>query len=112
MLRDNGEYRAGRVTRFLSRTAPGCQPDPEHDTNIADVMLYATVSASNSAAAASSAALGCPIFKKTLVDNPQGNLWPILKLAPSKFAIVPHHSGANHVVALNRFSSWEDDVPA
>ncbi|KAL3154995.1 hypothetical protein ABBQ38_011520 [Trebouxia sp. C0009 RCD-2024] len=112
MLYDDGMLRAGRVTRFLVHTAPGCIPDLEHDTNIADVRLYAPVSNTHVAAKASSKAVGCPIFKSNLVDDPQGNLWPILKLAPAKFWIVPHHSGHNHVMALHRFASFRDLVPS
>ncbi|KAL3145144.1 hypothetical protein ABBQ38_001745 [Trebouxia sp. C0009 RCD-2024] len=77
MLRDNhGKYCAGRVTRFLSHTAPGCQPNPEDDTNIADVLLYAAVPDTHQAAAASSRALGCPIFKRTLIDDPMATCGP------------------------------------
>ena len=43
MLQDNGMYRAGRASRFLTHTAPGCVSEAEHDTNIADVKLYAPV---------------------------------------------------------------------
>ena len=111
MLYDGGMFRAGRVSRFLVHTAPGCIPDLEHDTNIADVRLYATVPRTHQAAKASSEATGCPIFRSNLVDDPQGNLWPVLKLAPAKFWIVPHHSGHNHVMALHRFASYRDLVP-
>lgn len=111
MLHDNDLYRAGRVVRFLVHTAPGCIPDKEHDTNIADVRLYQPVPDSHQAAKASSKALGCPIYKSNLVDEPEGNLWPILKLAPAKYWIVPHHSGQNHVVVLHRFASFRDLVP-
>ncbi|KAL3130626.1 hypothetical protein ABBQ38_008020 [Trebouxia sp. C0009 RCD-2024] len=111
MLYDDGMLRAGRVTGFLVHTAPGCILDLEHDTNIADVRLYAPVSNTHVAAKASSKAVGCPIFKSDLVDGPPGNLWPMLKLAPAKFRIVPHHSGQNHVMALHRFASFRDLVP-
>ena len=112
MLRDNNQYRAGRVPRFLSHTAPGCEGlDQQQDVNIADVQLYATVPPSNRAAAGSETILNCPIFKRNLVDSPIGNLWPIVKLAPSNFAMAPHHSGQNNLVALNRFSSWKSVVP-
>ena len=77
--------------RFLEQTAPGCIPDKEHDSHLA--------------ANASSKALGCPIYQTNLVDEPDGSLWPMLKLAPAKFWIVPHHSGHNHVVVLHRFAS-------
>ena len=71
MLRENNQYRAGRVTRFLSHTAPGCEGlDQQQDVNIADVQLYATVPPSNRAAAASETILHCPIFKRNLVDSP------------------------------------------
>ena len=111
MLQDNGVYRAGRVSRFLTHTAPGCEPDLEHDTNIADVKLYAPVAANHQAAKKSSKAIGCPIFKSNVVDAPDGNLWPILKLAPAKFWIVPHDSGHNHAIVLHRFASYQELVP-
>ena len=111
MLHDNGVYRAGRVMRFLSHTAPGCIPDKEHDTNIADMRLYQPVHDTHQAAKASSEALGCPIYKSNLVDEPEGILWPILKLAPAMFWVVPHHSARNHVVVLHRFASFRDLVP-
>lgn len=66
MLHDSGRYRAGRVTRFLVHTAPGCIPGEERDTNIADVRLYQRVDDTHQAAKASSKALGCPIYKAIL----------------------------------------------
>ena len=113
MLQNGGRYLAGRVSRFLSHTAPGCEPNHEDDVNIADVQLYKPVAASHAAAAqAGEDIVGCPIFRDTLVDAKSGNFWPILKLTPSKFAAVPDHSGPNHIMVLNRFSSWKTLVPS
>ena len=70
MLRDGETYRAGRVNMFLTHTAPGCEPDLQHDTNIADVRLYAPVADTHQAAKRSSEAIGCPISKNTLVNAP------------------------------------------
>lgn len=103
LLRDRGMYRAGRVTRFLLHTALGCVPDFEHDTNIADVRLYAPVAGSHQAKK-SSQAVGCPIFRSDLVHAHDGNLWPILKLAP--VCIVLRHSGSLNVMVLHRVASY------
>ena len=111
MLHNAGQYRAGRVSRFLTHTAPGCEPSLEDDVNIADVRLYDTVAADHQAAAASARDLKCPIFSRVLVDAPRGNLWPIVKLAPAKVWVVPHHSGRNHVMVLHSFASFRGLVP-
>ncbi len=70
-LYDDGILRAGRVTRFLVHVVPGCIPDLDH------VCTLVWTSPRHEAAEARSKAIGCPIFKSTLEDDPQGSWWPI-----------------------------------
>lgn len=105
MSRDGTKVTAGRVRAFLSHSAPGCEPDPEHEANIADVEWYAPVPATHVAAKRSREVLACPIFKRHTPEHRTGNFWPVEKVSPCKLAAVPHHSGNNHLVILSRFQS-------
>ena len=110
LSRDGTQLIAGRVRAFLSHCAPGCDPDPELEANIADVEWYAPVPSTHVAAQHSREILGCPIFKRHTPDHPNGNLWPVEKLTPCKLAALPHHSGPNHIVILSRFQSFMSQV--
>ncbi len=83
----------GRIRAFLSHSSPGCDPAPEHEANIADVKLSAQVPKTNVAAQKSMQVLGCPVFKRHILDHPNGNSWPVQKLIPCKLAALPHRSG-------------------
>jgi len=106
MSQDGTQLIAGRVRAFLSHSAPGCDPDPEHEANIADVECFAPVPNTHAAAQKSMQVLGCPIFKRHTPDHRNGNLWPVEKVFPCKLAALPHHSGNNHLVILSRFQSF------
>lgn len=115
-----GEYRAGRVRRFLTHCPPGVAPDPDLEAIIADVEWYGKIAPSHAAAKRSSKALGCPVFKSVFVDDKRGNFWPVDKLAPCNLLAVPHKSGvvasgsdrvSSHVAIVSRFGSFLSKVP-
>ena len=86
MSRDGTQFFAGKVSAFLSHSAPGCVPEPQHEANIAYVQWYARKPDTHGAANKSSPILSCPISNKSTPDHPGGNLWPVEKLAPCKLA--------------------------
>ncbi|DBB04802.1 TPA: hypothetical protein ACH3X3_010094 [Trebouxia sp. C0006] len=87
----------GTFRALVSHSAPGYDPAPEHEANSADVRLSAQVPKANVAAQKSMQVLGCPVFKRHMLDHPNGNSWPVQKLIPCKLAAVPHRCGPNHL---------------
>ena len=63
--------------RFLTHVTHGVAPDPDLEAIIANVEWYGRVADSHVAAPRSRVALGCPIFRKSYVDDKAGNLWPV-----------------------------------
>ena len=65
----------GMIRAFVSHSAPGHDPAPKHEANIADVKLSAQVPETNVAAQKSMQVLGCPGFKRHILDHPKGSSW-------------------------------------
>ena len=110
MSQDGTQLIAGRVRAFLSHSAPGCDPNPEHEANIANDQWFAQVPRTHVAAHKSMQVLGRPIFKRHTVDHPNGNLWLVEKLFPCKLAALPNHSGHNHLVILSSIQSFMSHI--
>ena len=60
---------------------------------------------------AMSAALGCPVFKTSFMDDSGGNLWPVQKLAPCRLGAVYHKTCKDRLVILSRFANFLELVP-
>ena len=117
---ETGQYRAGRVRRFLTHDPPGTAADADLEVLVADVQWYGAVPASHQKAERSMEALDCVIVRSTFVDDRRGNFWPVDKLAPCNLLAVPHKSGAtssgsdtvsNHLAIISRFASFMSKVP-
>ena len=63
----------GKIRAFLSHSAPGYDPGPEHEANSAGVRLSAQVPKTNVAAQKSMQFLGCLVFKRHMLDHCNGN---------------------------------------
>ena len=60
---------------------------------------------------AMSAALGCPVFKTSFMDDGGGNFWPVQKLAPCRLGAVFHKTRKDCLVILSRFANFLELVP-
>lgn len=100
MSQNSTQLIAGGVRAFLSHSTPEFNRAPEHESNIADVEWFAQVPRTHVAAQKRHAG---PWMPRHTLDHPDGNLWPVEKLAPCKLAALPHRSGHNHLVILSRF---------
>ncbi len=108
----SGQYWAGRVTAFLCHDPPGWQDcHPENQANIAEVQWFAPAVAAPGISEGMAIDLKCPVFKREVMDDPTGNLWPLERLSPCKLLSVPHASHASNLVVLSRFASFLDQVP-
>ena len=119
LMMHNGELCAGRVSRFLSHTAPGGSGLRDDDLNIAHVHWYQFTPSDQAAmvptlgcAAAIDPALSCPVFGKKLVDNdPEGNMCLVEQLLPCKLAALPYkHGGRFQGVIVSRFANFMDSL--
>ncbi len=108
LMKDNKKFWAGRVLVFLSHTPPGVGIAADSDAYIAHVHWYNHVPERE----AMSAALGCPVFKTSFMDDSGGNLWPVEKLAPCRLGAVYHKTRKDRLVILSRFATFLESVPS
>ena len=112
LTKSSGQYWAGRVTAFLCHDPPGWQDcHPENQANIAEVQWFAPAVAAPGISEGMAIDLKCPVFKREVMDDPTGNLWPLERLSPCKLLSVPHASHASNLVVLSRFASFLVQVP-
>ena len=107
LMKDNNKYWAGRICFFLSHTPPGVDVSDESGVYIAHVNCYNHLPQGQNM----SATMNCPIFKTSFNDDKGGNMWPVEKLAPCKLGALYHKGRRDHIVILNKFSSFLDCVP-
>ena len=111
LLKHDDELCAGRVQAVLSHSAPGSPSGQEHTLNLSYVQWYPFVPSDQDPM---DAALGCPIFGRTLIENdPTGNMCLVEQLLPCRLACLPYkqHGSRNQVVILSRFSSFMEAMP-
>ena len=106
LMKDNDVYWAGRVRFFLGHTPPRYNVDNVEEAPIAHVHWYKKAPSRDQI----DAIVGCPVFHEEFKDDPNGNMWPMEKLAPVTL-IVARHRKPGWVCVLNRFANFLDHVP-
>ena len=106
LMKDNDVYWAGRVRFFLAHTPPGYDVDEVEEASIAHVHWYKKVPSREQI----DHVVGCPVFQEGFKDDPNGNMWPMEKLAPVALTVARHRK-SGWVCVLNRFANFLDHVP-
>ena len=79
LMKDINVCWAGHVQFFLTHTPPGYDVGEVDETCIAHVHLYKKVPTREQI----DPIVDCPVFQESFKDDPNGNMWPMEKLAPA-----------------------------
>ncbi|DBA87975.1 TPA: hypothetical protein ACH3X1_004958 [Trebouxia sp. C0004] len=76
---------------FLAHTPPGYDVGDVEEACIAHVHWYKKVPRRDQI----DPAVGCPVFQEGFKDDPNGNMWPMEKLAPVTLTVARHRKSGH-----------------